>query len=117
MRLAAGLALLLAACSPNASGAPLADDAPIDCAIGGAAAFAPDCTVERSEEGGVRELIVRHPDGGFRRFELIDGDPGLATADGAEAGTIARTADGVEASIGGDRYRFPARLLADGRAD
>jgi hypothetical protein len=109
------LPLCLAGCSAGESSAKVAGDV-IDCAVDGAARFARECTVERGEDGKGRLLIVRHPDGSFRRFEVL-GDPSLAAADGAEPVAIARTANGVEASIGGDRYRFPARLLADDRAD
>jgi hypothetical protein len=107
--------LRLAGCSAGESSAKAADDV-IDCAVHGAARFAHVCAVERGEGPDARLLIVRHPDGGFRRFERI-GPAGLAAADGAESVAIARTAEGVEASVGGDRYRFPAWLLSDDRAD
>jgi hypothetical protein len=68
---------------------------------------------ERGEADGARLLIVHHPDGGFRRFKLVDGGKGVAAADGAEAVAIARTADRLEASVDGDRYRFPATMLSD----
>jgi hypothetical protein len=116
MRAAAGLALLLAACSPGASraSADTADNR-IDCAIGSAASFTHECTVERSAEGGAPMLIVHHPDGGFRRFTVIDGGKSLAAADGAEALAITRTNDRVDVSVDGDRYRLPAAMLNDAR--
>ena len=109
------LLLCLAGCSAGESSAKAAGDA-VDCAVHGAARFAQECTVERGEQDGSRLLIVRHPDGSFRRLELLGG-AGLASADGAEPVATARTSDGVEASIAGDRYRFPAKLLTDDRAD
>jgi hypothetical protein len=118
MRTAGGLLLLLAACSSGASdtsGAPVAEqtDNVIDCAVGGATAFAHTCAVERSEEQGALVLVVQHPDGGFRRFEVLDGGHSLTPADGAEAGRTTKTADGLEVAVGGDRYRFPAKMLSD----
>jgi hypothetical protein len=111
MRAAAGLALLLTACAPGAAGQP--SGGTIDCAVESAAAFTRDCTVERSEQNGRRFLVVRHPDGGFRRFEVIDGGNSLAAADGAEALAIARSGDRLDVSIDGDRYRFPSSVLND----
>lgn len=85
MRAAAGLALLLTACSPSESGAPAAQgDTLIDCAVGGAADFAHECSLERSRQDGTPMLIVRHPDGGFRRFKIIDEGHSLTAADGCQ---------------------------------
>jgi hypothetical protein len=108
---AAWLLLSLAGCSASAPSAKEGDT--IDCALASAASFTHDCTVERGEADGARLLIVHHPDGGFRRFKLVDGGKGVAAADGAEAVAIARTADRLEASVDGDRYRFPATMLSD----
>ena len=90
MRVAAGLALLLAACSPSASDAPAGDV--IDCALGGAAGFSHDCSVERSEQNGDPVLIVHHPDGGFRRFTVLDDGESLTAADGARRWRSSATA-------------------------
>jgi hypothetical protein len=109
---AAWLLLLgLAGCSAEA---PAANGDVIDCALAGAATFTRDCTVERSEVDDAILLIVRHPDGGFRRFTLVDG--AISVADGAEAVAIARNSAGLDASIDGDRYRFPASMLGDDTA-
>jgi hypothetical protein len=113
MRPAAGLALLLGACTPGGSHAPAADNSLIDCAIGGAVGFTHDCTVERSADRGGQLLLVRHPDGGFRRFRVADDGQSLTAADGAEALAFAKTGDGVDVSVGGDRYRFPRTMLID----
>ena len=56
----------------------------IECAVAGATAFERLCAVERTQAEGAPILVVRHPDGGFRRFEVISDGTGLATADGAE---------------------------------
>jgi hypothetical protein len=113
MRAAAGLALLLAACSPSASGAPATGNTLIDCAIGGAAHFSHDCAVERTVDRGGTVLVVRHPDGGFRRLRIVDDGQSLTAADGAEALAFARAGDRVDVSVGGDRYRFPSAMLSD----
>lgn len=80
----------------------------IECALGGATAFAPDCLVERSEVEGDRVLVVRHPDGGLRRFEQVDDGRGLVVADGAEEAILNFADQVLEVSVSGDRYRFPA---------
>lgn len=83
------------------------EGAPIECALGGAAGFASDCTMERAEQDGQRLLIVRHPDGGFRRFELGVEGRGIVTADGMEQAEVTPRDGGVEVRVGADRYRFP----------
>ena len=108
---AAWLVLGLAGCS---AGAPVADGEVIDCALASAASFTHDCTVERSTLDGEVLLIVHHPDGGFRRFRVVEG--GLEAADGAQALAIARNADRIDISIDGDRYRFPATMPSDDHA-
>lgn len=78
-----------------------------DCAIGTDATWARSCSVE--QDGGV--LTIRHPDGGFRRFQILDDQRGLASADGAESAKISIIADGqIEVSAGDDRYRLPATI-------
>ena len=118
MRVAAALVLLTAAaCSPEPSGAARAQDGTphaesnlVQCAPAGESAFARACAVERSREGEVLFLTVRHPDGGFRRFEVLSDGRGLAPADGAEPAQ-SRIVEGVlEVAVGSDRYRFPATV-------
>ena len=108
--------MLLAACSQGAGEAPAADpDDLIECALAGAAAFVRDCAIERSEVDGQAILVVRHPDGGFRRFEVTGDGTGVATADGAQAARIALREGGIEVTVGTDRYRFPATIAGDER--
>lgn len=77
----------------------------IDCAIEGAAAFEPVCTLERSADG--RTLILRAPDGGFRRIAVTE--DGLTAADGAEPARVTELRSGLlEVAIAGDRYRIRA---------
>jgi hypothetical protein len=113
---AAALLLPLAACSSEASVAPSADpDDLIECALAGAAAFARDCAVERNVEEGSLYLVVRHPDGGFRRFEVLRDGRALASADGADQAQIELRGEGIEVAVGADRYRFPATIAGDDR--
>jgi len=112
-RTSSASALLLAACSPGgAAPEPVDESDLIACAIGGAGSFARECVVERSRGDEGQVLVVRHPDGGFRRFVASGGE--VAPADGAEPATLAPRDDGVEVAVGGDRYRFPASMTADG---
>ncbi|QZH74579.1 MAG: hypothetical protein JY451_13070 [Erythrobacter sp.] len=98
------LALGVAACGEAEAGA---DTTPVECALGGSAAFAPDCTMERAEVDGQRTVIVRHPDGGFRRFELGVPERGIITADGMEQADVTRSEGIIELRVGADRYRLP----------
>lgn len=108
---------MLAACAQEAPEASAADaDDRIACAVGGAAEFARACQVERTEADGTAILVVRHPNGGFRRFEVMRDGTGLATADGAEQAEVTLLEQGIEVAVGSDRYRFPAQIMGhDGR--
>jgi len=110
----AGTLLLLAACSQGASEPPAAHpDDLIECAVAGAASFARDCAVERGQVDGAPILIIRHPDGGFRRFEITADGTGVVAADGAQAAQVALLDDGIEVTVGTDRYRLPATIAGD----
>jgi len=111
MRVAAGFALLLSACSPNASTVPAGDL--VDCALAGAAQFSHDCSVERSAQNGDPVLVVHHPNGGFRRFTVLDGGRSVGAADGAQALAVAANGQWVDVAADNDRYRFPAKMLSD----
>ncbi len=85
-------------------------DSRIDCQVAGAAAFEPVCTVEQFQASRGRTLTIRKPDGGFRRLLVTTDGRGVVAADGAEKALVTRTDDGlIEVSIGGDRFRLPAR--------
>lgn len=109
---AVAAALALAACSSgDAAVQAQADEGAqrIECAIGPGAEFGADCLVERGEADGAAVLTVRHPDGGFRRFEQLSGGRGLEALDGADPVEQELTDELLEVSVAGDRYRFPAR--------
>jgi hypothetical protein len=115
--------LLLAGCSgdadePGASGLTEAGDVPpgaelIECAIGGAQGFERNCVVEQAKDGEATILVVRHPDGGFRRFEVLTDGRGLAVADGAVAAQTELIDGRLDVAVGSDRYRFPATVKAE----
>jgi hypothetical protein len=80
------------------------------CAIGAGAALSPGCFIERI--AGSNEIILYHPDGGFRRLTRDPATGALATRDGAEPVVLeAGEADAVQFSIGADRYSIPLALL------
>ncbi len=88
-----------------------ADDGRIECAINGDTSFTRGCETERlSGEDGVT-LIIRHPDGGFRRFRVLTDGRGLEAADGSVPARIEIVEnDKIRVSIGPDRYILPARM-------
>lgn len=104
---ALALLILLGACSQEAPGDPLPQAATIECALAGSGEFTPDCTLERDARGELKMVIVRHPDGGFRRLEVGVEGRGIVAADGADIAVVTQ-GDGVaEVAIGQDRYRLP----------
>jgi hypothetical protein len=115
MRTSSALVLLLslAACEQEPAAPPSAtaeapDDSLIECALRGAAEFERDCAVEQVRSDDQLVLVVRHPDGGFRRFDVLTDGRGLAAADGAQTAQVALREGGIEVTVGADRYRFPA---------
>ena len=118
-RISSALALaLLAACQREPAGAvpaqAAAEDSAIYCALHGDDAFAKRCSVERVHAEDGLQLVVRHPDGGFRRFDVLTDGKGLATADGAQMAQVAVQGGGIEVAVGADRYRFPATVVPNG---
>lgn len=83
----------------------------IECAINGKDAFSKGCQTELlSGENGVT-LIVRHPDGGFRRFNVLTDGRGLEAADGSEKAKIEIVNDEqILVSVGSDSYLMSARM-------
>lgn len=108
---ALALALLLAACgSGSTRDKPSADR--IACALAGSAGFSAQCGVERVARNGTLFLVVHHPDGAFRRFEVLKDGRGLAVADGSHPGVATIRGDFLEMQVGQDRYRFPFKPKA-----
>lgn len=109
--LALPIATLLAGCSsePDKASLPPAEGAEhIACALAGADTFTEACAVDRSEVDGKLTLIVRHPDGAFRRFAVVTDGRGLVVADGAEQAETSLQGDKLAVTVAQDRYVFPA---------
>lgn len=99
----------LVACSKNEAAPPpkVAEGAEhVECALGPGTGFTKDCAIERSRDGGVYKMVIRHPDGGFRRFE-VDKDNTIVSSDGADAAQVALNGTVAEVTVGEDRYRIP----------
>ncbi|MGN6818888.1 MAG: hypothetical protein ACTHJR_09465 [Sphingomonas sp.] len=125
---AVGVALILAACSagsqaPAGSGnsefdnalaqasSDADDDGRIVCAPAGNAAFARQCSLDRTQSAEGLVLTIHKPDGGFRRLLVVKDGRGVVAADGAEAAKVAIVEnDQIEVAIGGDRFRLPATI-------
>ena len=119
-RISSALALaLLAACQREPAGAAptqaAAEGSTIECALHGADAFTRVCAVERVHTEDGLQLVVRYPDGGFRRFDVLTDGKGLATADGAQLAQVGVQDGGIEVTVGADRYRFPATVVPNGK--
>lgn len=99
--------IALAGCSAESS---LPGDE-IECALGAGAEFERVCTVERVQLEGEEQLVVHHPDGGFRRLIVLKAGKGVAPADGAGAVAQNIVADSLEVAIDGDRYRLRTKPL------
>jgi hypothetical protein len=104
--------LLLAGCTPGSGSAPEQAQEHIACAVGGAVEFTEDCGLERASVEGAQVLVVRHPDGGFRRLEVSQDGQSLLAADGAEVTQSARKDDRWEVILGEHRYVIPVKADA-----
>jgi hypothetical protein len=83
----------------------------IECALAGSATFERTCTTEQIAASDGKILVIRHPDGGFRRFDILTDGRGLAPADGFDETRISLLDDGmIEVSSGDDKYRLPAQI-------
>ena len=82
----------------------------IGCALAGSQKFTDTCAVDRMQTDGKLTLIVRHPDGAFRRFAVVSDGRGLVVADGAEQAKTAIENDKLAVTVGADRYLFPAKI-------
>jgi len=103
----------LAGCGDRAAptyGVSRDDGNRIECRFGGAPQFERNCTFEREGEHA-EILVIRKPDGGFRRLRIVTDGRGVVAADGAEPAHVTiLTSDQIEVEIGGDRFRLPATL-------
>ena len=79
----------------------------IECAIGAGAEFSPDCLYDYRADA--QQVVIWHPDGGFRRFNLLPGGAGVASTDGAEQVIQGMMGGQLEVTVGDDRYRLPTQ--------
>ena len=86
-------------------------DGKVECALAGSAHFERTCTTERIAGADGELLVIRHGDGGFRRFRILTDGRGLAPADGFDETKISLIENGmIEVSSGDDKYRLPAQM-------
>jgi hypothetical protein len=105
---ALGVIAALAACGGKVSPSPPGDS--VDCAIGASVEMSAVCTLERVAEGG--EIVIHHPDGGFRRFVRDPASGALVPLDGAEPLVMTEGEGGaLQFAVGEDRYTIPPELL------
>lgn len=84
----------------------------VECRPVGGAPFEAVCTLERMKGDDGTVLLVRSPDGGFRRLLVVRDGRGVVSADGAEPVAVAPAgAAHIEVTIGGMQYRLPARIM------
>ncbi|MFO6447462.1 hypothetical protein ACLBKU_09995 [Erythrobacter sp. NE805] len=99
--------MLLAACGAESPPPP---GETIACAIGAGSDFAEACTLERV--AGTREIVIHHPDGGFRRLTFDPATGTLAPLDGAEPLVLEQGQGVIQFALGADRYRIPREPAA-----
>lgn len=88
------IALILAACGQSPT---VVEGETIACSLDGAPDFARSCSAARVGDA----IVVRRPDGGFRRIVRTAAGPATDGADEVEQ------ADDGTLAIGADRYRLP----------
>lgn len=93
-------------------------DGKIECALAGSVTFERTCTTEQIAGSDGNILVIRHADGGFRRFDILTDGRGLAPADGFDETRINLLSDGmIEVSSGDDKYRLPAQIKGKEQAE
>ena len=98
-----GVVLFLVACGGSQEGAEPSGEK-IECALDGDVNYAAVCTLERN----ANLLVLRRPDGGFRRVEMLAGST-YGVLDGAEEASITVGENGrTVISVGYDHFRLPA---------
>lgn len=114
------LLVLLAGCENNSNSDPqteseqakqAANEGKVECALAGSEQFERQCVTEQITTPDSVLLVLRHPDGGFRRFNVVTDGRGLTAADGFDETRISLLSDGmIELTSGDDKYRLPAQI-------
>ena len=114
---ATATSLTLAACSDGGTANEgVAEADRVECALAGSTKFERVCATETMPGEKGKMLVVRHPDGGFRRFNILTDGRGLAPADGFDETGIKILGGGmIEVSSGDDIYRLPADIKSSGQ--
>lgn len=100
----------LAAAESN-SAQRAAQDGRLDCALAGETRFSLTCSTERISDDNGTILVIRHPDGGFRRLRVLTNGRGLEVADGSEKATISiESGNRIMVTVANDRYLMPATV-------
>jgi dipeptidyl aminopeptidase/acylaminoacyl peptidase len=87
------------------------DDGKLSCALAGADKFTRTCVLDKLSDENGKQMIFRHPDGGFRRFLVVTDGRGLVSADGADEASISILDDKIiEVAVNDDRYQLPAKI-------
>ncbi|MGE3692250.1 MAG: hypothetical protein AB7F98_12820 [Novosphingobium sp.] len=92
----------------NALIAPSGSPATISCALAGAKEFKDQCGIERFVTDGKHFIVLRHPDGGFRRIEEVETGKRYRVLDGADEVAVDANGADVEVTVGDDHYLFPS---------
>jgi hypothetical protein len=114
-------ALLLASCggekttlaeAEKSADNEAAADGKVECALAGKTEFNRVCATERVTGPEGQLLVIRNPDGGFRRFKILGGGKGLEPADGFDDSFKIKLTgnDMIEVASGDDLYRLPAAI-------
>ena len=117
------MALGIAACGKNDKAAfdqaeksaskEAALDGKIECALAGSSTFDRVCTTDKISGPEGQILVIRHPDGGFRRFNILTDGRGLSPAEGFDETKITILSSGlIELKSGDDLYHLPAQIKA-----
>jgi hypothetical protein len=92
-------------------------DGKVECAVSGETALTRSCETEKIVGRDGQLLVIRHPNGGFRRFKILTDGRGLKPAEGADPVAIQLLNDGkIEVVIAGDKYHLPAQIKASAAA-
>lgn len=98
-------AALVSACSGEVSPEPAGET--ITCAIGVGAEMGPDCIGEQVAGTDGQYFVIHHPDGSFRRFEMLPDDAGIGLADGAGVLSQEMSGDQLLISVDDAQYLLP----------
>lgn len=101
------VSILLAGCGGASQEVPSPKPLRIACAVNGAP-LEKACGLEEQKKGAGRLLLIRHPDGGFRRFEIVSDGRGVVIADGALPAQVRLIAPKlIEVVVEADVYQVP----------